>query len=73
MRVLELSDREEAAAFCGKLFARWGAEVIRVEALEQDIPLADERWGAVRTVGEFRLQPHNSSSQIPLSLGDERP
>ncbi len=31
MRVLELSEREEAAAFCGKLFARWGAEVIRVE------------------------------------------
>ncbi|MDA1002522.1 MAG: CoA transferase, partial [Chloroflexi bacterium] len=31
MRVLELSDRDEAAAYCGKLFARWGADVIRVE------------------------------------------
>ena len=40
MRVLELSDREEAAAFCGKLFARWGAEVIRVEALDREPPPA---------------------------------
>ena len=32
MRVLELSDREEAAAFAGKLFRRWGAEVIKVES-----------------------------------------
>jgi hypothetical protein len=31
MRVIELSDTEEAAAYCGKLHARWGAEVIRVE------------------------------------------
>jgi crotonobetainyl-CoA:carnitine CoA-transferase CaiB-like acyl-CoA transferase len=31
MRVLELSSKEEAAAFCGKLFRRWGAEVIKVE------------------------------------------
>ncbi len=31
MRVLELSDSPEAAAFAGKLFRRWGAEVIRVE------------------------------------------
>ncbi|MDA0271315.1 MAG: CoA transferase [Chloroflexi bacterium] len=31
MRVLELSDREEAAAYCGKLFARWGAHVTRIE------------------------------------------
>ncbi len=32
MRVLELSDREEAAAFAAKLFRRWGAEVIKVES-----------------------------------------
>src|SRR5690606_31714008 len=36
MRLLEISDTEEAAAFAGHLFARWGArlggEVIRVEA-----------------------------------------
>jgi crotonobetainyl-CoA:carnitine CoA-transferase CaiB-like acyl-CoA transferase len=31
MRVLEISDREEAAAYCTKLFARWGAEVLKVE------------------------------------------
>ena len=31
LRVLELSDREEAAAYCGKLFRRWGADVVRVE------------------------------------------
>ena len=32
MRVLELSDVEGAAAYAGKLFARWGSEVIRVES-----------------------------------------
>jgi crotonobetainyl-CoA:carnitine CoA-transferase CaiB-like acyl-CoA transferase len=31
IRVLELSDVEESAAYCGKLFARWGAEVVKVE------------------------------------------
>ena len=38
MRVLELSDREEAAAFCGKLLARWGAEVIKVERPGRETP-----------------------------------
>ena len=37
-RVLELSDREESAAYCGKLFARWGAEVIRVERPSRPAP-----------------------------------
>lgn len=32
MRVLELSDREEAAAYAAHLFRRWGAEVIKVES-----------------------------------------
>ena len=32
MRVVELSDREDSAAYAGKLFARWGAEVIKVES-----------------------------------------
>jgi len=32
VRVLELSDREEAAAFAAKLFRRWGAEVIKLES-----------------------------------------
>ena len=31
MRVLEISDCEEAAAYCAKLLARWGSEVVRVE------------------------------------------
>ena len=35
MRVLELSDRDESAAYCGKLFARWGADVTRVEGRER--------------------------------------
>ncbi|MEE8336728.1 MAG: CoA transferase [Dehalococcoidia bacterium] len=39
MRVLELSDRDEAAAYCGKLYARWGAEVIRVERPDRPAPL----------------------------------
>ncbi len=32
MRVLEISDVDQAAAWAGKWFARWGAEVIRVSA-----------------------------------------
>ncbi|MCB9484148.1 MAG: CoA transferase [Dehalococcoidia bacterium] len=32
MRILELSDALGAAAYCGKLFRRWGHEVIRVES-----------------------------------------
>ena len=32
MRVVELSDREDAAAYAAKLFARWGAQVIKVES-----------------------------------------
>ena len=32
MRVLEISDALGAAAYCGKLFRRWGHEVVRVES-----------------------------------------
>lgn len=42
MRVLELSDDEAAAAFAGKLFARWGSEVIRVESPDRSAPLRAE-------------------------------
>lgn len=38
MRVLEVSDKEEAAAYCGKLFGRWGAEVIKVESPSRPVP-----------------------------------
>ena len=30
MRVVEISNLEGAAGFAGKLFRRWGAEVIRI-------------------------------------------
>ena len=33
LRVLEFGDRV-AAGYCGKLFARWGAEVIRVDGID---------------------------------------
>jgi benzylsuccinate CoA-transferase BbsE subunit len=36
MRILELSDVEGAAAYCGKLFRRWGHEVIRVESSDRN-------------------------------------
>ena len=39
MRVLELSDDEEAAAYCGKLLARWGADVVRVESPDRASPV----------------------------------
>lgn len=43
MRVIELSDHDDAAAYAGKLFARWGAEVIRVESPGRTPPArADE-------------------------------
>ena len=35
MRVLEISNSEGAAAFAGKLFHRWGAEVIRIVSHER--------------------------------------
>jgi crotonobetainyl-CoA:carnitine CoA-transferase CaiB-like acyl-CoA transferase len=37
-RVLELSEREESAAYCGKLLRRWGAEVIRAEPPARPAP-----------------------------------
>ncbi len=42
MRVLELSDQEGAAAYAGKLFARWGAEVIKAEAPDRPPPAPAE-------------------------------
>lgn len=38
MRILEISNSEGAAAFAGKLFRRWGAEVIRIESHERIPP-----------------------------------
>ncbi len=42
MRVLELSDAEAAAGFAGKLFARWGSEVIRVESPDRPLSVDAE-------------------------------
>jgi len=38
MRILEISDQEGAAAYCGKLFRRWGHEVVRVESPDRTPP-----------------------------------
>jgi len=35
-RVIELSSRDESAAFAGKLFARWGAEVVKLERPDRE-------------------------------------
>ena len=42
MRVIELSDTEEAAAYACKLLRRWGAEVIKVESPYRRPPLDPE-------------------------------
>jgi crotonobetainyl-CoA:carnitine CoA-transferase CaiB-like acyl-CoA transferase len=45
MRVIELSDCEDAAAYAAKLFGRWGAEVIKVESPQREAPLEpDDRY-----------------------------
>jgi crotonobetainyl-CoA:carnitine CoA-transferase CaiB-like acyl-CoA transferase len=45
MRVIEISDREEAAAYAGKLLSRWGAEVVKVESPDRQPPLdAEDRY-----------------------------
>lgn len=40
MRILEISDHEGAAAYCGKLFLRWGHDVTRVESPGREAPEA---------------------------------
>jgi crotonobetainyl-CoA:carnitine CoA-transferase CaiB-like acyl-CoA transferase len=45
MRVVEISDREEAAAYAAKLLARWGSEVVKVESPSRTPPPeADDRY-----------------------------
>jgi crotonobetainyl-CoA:carnitine CoA-transferase CaiB-like acyl-CoA transferase len=45
MRVVEISDREEAAAYAAKLLARWGSEVVKVESpARTPPPEADDRY-----------------------------
>ena len=58
MRVLELSDAEAAAGFAGKLFVRWGSEVIRVESPDRAAPVeAEETYlhgGKRRVILDYR-------------------
>jgi len=45
MRVVEISDNENAAAYAGKIFARWGAEVIKIETPHrQQVKMADDLY-----------------------------
>ena len=45
MRVVEISDREEAAAYAAKLFVRWGSDVVKVESPNRPpSPEADDRY-----------------------------
>ena len=67
MRVIELSDREDAAAYAGKLFARWGAEVIKVESPGRaPAERADDLY---LNGGKQRLQldPHSEDGQAQLA------
>ncbi len=61
MRILELSDEEAAAAFAGKLFTRWGSEVIRVESPDRRPPLRDEE-----------IYLHGGKRRVALDYRSER-
>lgn len=62
MRVLEISNSEGAAAFAGKLFQRWGAEVIRIESDDRVDPTPHSdiyvNGGKPRIAIDF-TDPHN--------------
>ncbi|MDP6606899.1 MAG: CoA transferase, partial [Dehalococcoidia bacterium] len=70
MRVLELSDTEGAAAFCGKAFVRSGAEVIRVERPDRLSPSeASDRFlnGGKRRVALDVSSPGDRSTLSALA------
>ncbi len=72
MRVIELSDREEAAAYAAKLFARWGAEVVKVESPHRDpVREADDLYlnGGKRRLVLDRATPEGRARLDEL-LGD---
>ncbi len=58
MRVLELSDEDAAAAYAGKLFARWGSYVIKAESPDRAAPSAAEdlyvNGGKRRVAADYR-------------------
>ena len=53
VRVIELSEEHNAAAYCGKLFARWDADVIR---LEPPADVEDASWSTIDRARELYLQ-----------------
>jgi crotonobetainyl-CoA:carnitine CoA-transferase CaiB-like acyl-CoA transferase len=61
MRVLELSNSEGAAAYAGKLFQRWGAEVIKIE-----------RPGRAEPRRHEDLYLNGGKRRVRLNVGDER-
>lgn len=58
MRILEISSAEAGAAFAGKLFARWGHEVIRAELPDREPPWESEviylHGGKQRIAADYR-------------------
>jgi len=65
MRVLELSDEEAGAGYAGKLFARWGSEVIRVESPHRRPPVEAEEiylhGGKRRVVLDYRTSEQRAT------------
>ncbi|MEE2875760.1 MAG: CoA transferase [Chloroflexota bacterium] len=61
MRVLEISNSEGAAAFAGKLFQRWGAEVIRIES--------DER---IDPTPHSDMYVNGGKSRVAIDFGDPK-
>jgi len=68
MRVLELSDQEGAAAFAGKLFARWGAEVFKAESVDRTPPAPAEN--VYLNGGKRRVTADHHTAAGRARLGD---
>ncbi len=64
LRILELGD-DTAAAYCGKLFARWGAEVIRVEPPDTPEPALPRKRARERYL-------HAGKRRVTIDLGAPR-
>ncbi len=68
MRVVEVSDGEAAAAYAAKLFARWGAEVVKVESPGREAPSEfDDRY---LNGGKRRVRLDLNSADGRASLAD---
>ena len=81
MRVLEISDADQAAAWAGKWFARWGADVIRVSSPHADGTRAAQiaLHGGKTRVAVDRATPEGRGALVRLAreadvvLSDLRP